>query len=50
MKYIYKVNTQNLMIIWMARRTKFDKNKGNKGELEFLSLGDWTVSSNLKYL
>lgn len=50
MKNMYKVNTQNLMIIWMASRSKYDKNKGVKDDLQVLTLGDWTISSSLKYL
>lgn len=40
MKNIYKVNTQNLI----------HKNKGVKDDLQVRSLGDWTISSSLKYL
>lgn len=49
MKNMYKV-TQNLMIIWMASRSKYDKNKGVKDDLQVFTLGDWTISSSLKYL
>lgn len=50
MKNIYKVYTQNLMILWKASRSKYDKNKGIENDLQVLSLGDWTISSSLKYL